>query len=78
MTLRSNYMTPSGQPTVLSPGVTLDTWLMRRGCDQRTINRITARRFQYGSYRPSDRAALLLDASPELTPYAVDDRQAAD
>jgi hypothetical protein len=51
-------------------GQKLDNWLRRRGCDQRTVNRITARRFTYGSYRPSDRAAMLLDSSPELTPYA--------
>lgn len=53
-------------------GKSLSWWLRRRGCDQRDINRITARRFRYGSYRPSDRAALMLDASPELTPYALD------
>lgn len=58
-------------------GQMLSTWLRRRGCDQRTINQITARRFARGSYRPSDRAALLLDCNPELTPYA-DDQIAAD
>ena len=52
------------------PGLKLSTWLMRRGCDQRTINQILARRFVYGSFRPSDRAALLVDAAPVLTPYA--------
>lgn len=51
-------------------GMALSWWLKQRGCDRRDINRITARRFQYGSYRPSDRAARMLDASPELTPYA--------
>lgn len=55
-----------------SPGLSLDTWLRRRGCDQRTINQITARRFRYGSYRPSDRQAIQLDCTPELTPYAAD------
>lgn len=58
-------------------GTMLSTWLRRRGCDQRTINQITARRFRYGSYRPSDRAALLVDSSPTLTPYA-DEPLAAD
>ena len=53
-------------------GVSLDSWLWRRGCDQRDINRITARRFRYGSFRPSDRAAMLLDSSPELTPMGSD------
>ena len=53
-------------------GKTLDSWLRARGCDQRDVNRIMARRFTYGSWRPSDRAALLLDSSPELTPLAAD------
>lgn len=53
-------------------GTMLSTWLRRRGCDQRTINQIEARRFTYGSYRPSDRAALLLDCMPELTEIAAD------
>lgn len=51
-------------------GQTLSSWLRRRGCDQRTINRIAARRFTYGSYRPSDRAAQLVDCNPTLTPIA--------
>jgi hypothetical protein len=54
-------------------GMRLDVWLIRRGCDQRTINRIaTGRKWAYGSYRPSDRAALLTDSSPELTEMAAD------
>lgn len=53
-------------------GKSLDMWLADRGCDQRDINRITARRFTYGSFRPSDRAAMLLDSSPTLTPMAAD------
>lgn len=73
-TRRTNWW--SAKPGVSShhihggPGLKLSSWLRRRGCDQRTINQITARRFRYGSYRPSDRAALLVDASPVLTPYA--------
>lgn len=59
-------------------GELLQTWLLNRGCDQRDINRITARRFSYGSYRPSDRAAIMLDASPILTPFADDLIAAAD
>lgn len=54
-------------------GQCLETWLLRRGCDQRTINRIaTGRKWAYGSYRPSDRAALLTDAAPVLTEMAAD------
>jgi hypothetical protein len=59
-------------------GTQLSTWLNRRGCDQRDINRISAgRKWAYGSFRPSDRAALLVDAAPILTPFA-DDLIAAD
>lgn len=52
------------------PGKGLRTWKWGPLFDERDINRILARRFSYGSYRPSDRAALLVDASPMLTPYA--------
>ncbi len=56
--------------SALPSGLSLSTWLLRRGCDQRAINRIEARRFTYGSYRPADRVAFMLDADPALTPYA--------
>lgn len=34
-------------------GTTIESWLRRRGCTIAQIERITARRYRYGSYRPS-------------------------
>jgi len=64
-------MCPESVPYATA-GQTLTSWHWGPLYDQRDINRVLARRFQRGSYRPSDRAALLLDCAPELTPYAPD------
>ena len=58
-------------------GLSVATHMRRQGFDEHEINQRMAQAFARGSYRPSDRAALLLDAAPILTPFA-DDAIAAD
>ena len=61
-----------------SRGMSLSSYVQRHGGDERDANRIcNDRRWRYGHYRPSDRAAALVDCTPEMTPYAPDDLVAA-
>jgi hypothetical protein len=64
--------------TKRQPGLGVLSWLAQRNPDEAMLARRRLTQFQYGSYRPSDRAAILLDASPVLTPYADDLIAAAD
>lgn len=71
-TRRAEGRDPMNRLSTLPPaspnawGMPLSTWLRRRGVSEERIQRTLDRRFRYGAYRPSDRAARL--APLELAP----------
>jgi hypothetical protein len=60
---------PPESLAIREAGIALTAWLRNRGCHPAVIERIEARRFRYGSYRPSDRAAELVPVEVSATAH---------